>query len=136
MKKSQNRVLYLRKRINELLDNEETELLTIECRKYKIPSAYVIEILKYIYPDVRQTSRIPKVIIQWMYDEYLIDKELKEKNLAKIPDDEKKYYSKYRIGREIKVRYRFKDKSKKYQNIKLSQLYLLKLYRYLIAKGY
>lgn len=43
MKKSQNRVRYLRKRINSLLDNDEIELLTIKCRKYKMPSAYVIE---------------------------------------------------------------------------------------------
>lgn len=136
MEKSLTRVNYLENIISYMLRDEDTNLLTVECRKYKIPSAYVIDILKYIYPDIRQTSRIPKIVIKWIDDEYLIDRSLKEKNLEKIPDDLKSKYSKYRVGREIKVRYRFRDKPKKYQNIKLRQLYLFKLYRYLIKKGY
>lgn len=136
MEKSIAEISYFENAISRMLINDNAELLTVECRKYKIPSAYVIDILKYIYPDIRQTSRIPKIVIKWIDDEYLIDRSLKEKNLEKIPDNLKSKYSKYRVGREIKVRYRFRDKPKKYQSIKLRQLYLFKLYRYLIKKGY
>lgn len=136
MKKSIARTSYLRKRIDSLLESEETERIVIECRKYKIPSAYAIEIIKYIYPNPRQTSYCPKVVIKWISDEYLIDEHLKEKNLSKIPEQERPKYEKYRVGREIKVRYRFKEQTKKYQEIKLAELYCLKLANYLKRNGY
>lgn len=129
-------VKFLRDMISLIVEPYGKERLTIECRKYKIPSAYALEIIKYIYPDTKQTSYCPILVIKWLNDEYLIDEHLKKKNLAKIPDEEKQKYQKYRVGREIKVRYRFKDKPRKYQDIKLMQLYCLKLYNYLKRNGY
>lgn len=133
---SNSEVKYLRDMIYPIAESYGKERLMIECRKYKIPSAYALEIIKYIYPDIRQTSYCPVLVIKWLNDEYLIDEQLKSKNLAKIPVEERKKYLKYRVGREIKVRYRFKDKSRKYQDTKLMQLYCLKLYNYLKRNGY
>ncbi len=79
MEKSIAEISYFENAISRMLIDDNVELLTIECRKYKIPSVYVIDILKYIYPDIRQTSKVPTIVIKWIDDEYLIDKNLKEK---------------------------------------------------------
>lgn len=129
-------IKHLRDRIDSLVEPHGEERLTIECRRYNIPSIYALEVIKYIYPNLRQTSLCPKLVVKWLSDEYLIDEKLKQKNLAKIPEYERSKYMKYRVGREIKVRYRFKDRTKKYQEMKLTQLYCLKLYKYLKRNGY
>ncbi len=136
MYKSSNEIIYLQKRINQMIKNADSERLMIECRKYGLPSAYAIEIIKYIIPDAKQNSRVPTIIVKWINDEYLLDNRNKDKYLKRIPDDELKKYKKYRVGREIKVRYRFKEESRKYQDIRLSKVYCLGLLKYLRANGY
>lgn len=104
MSKSQTEIYYLRSEINRRLLDENKSRLTIECRKYKIPSVYAIDILKYIYPQIRQTTLIPKVVVEWISNEYLLDEQLKRKNLEKIPTELQSQYKKYRVGREIKIK--------------------------------
>lgn len=136
MNKSVGEIQYFKKSLSYMLKHEQKERIMTECRKYNLTSAYAMDIIKYIDPKARQTSFLPKIIIQWINDEYLMDSRLKEKNLLKIPKEEQSKYNKYRVGREIKVRYRFKDQTKKYQDIKLTELYYLKLYKYLKRNGY
>lgn len=133
---SNSEIQYLREMIDSIVEPYGKESLMVECRKYQIPSIYALEVIKYIYPSIKQTSACSKLVVKWLSDEYLTDEKLKEKNLAKVPDDERSNYLKYRVGREIKVRYRFKDRSEKYQDKRLTQLYCLKLYKYLKRNGY
>ncbi len=133
---SKKKVVYLRGQIDSLLKDDEQYRLTTACRIYKIPSAHAIEILKNIYPGIRQNSFVSLTVIEWINDKRLLDSSNKEKYLKRIPEKEQKYYKKYRVGREIKVRYRFKNKSKKYQDNKLQKIYCLGFYNYLKKRGY
>lgn len=134
--KSYSEISYLIDKIDFLLRNSERERLMVECRKYKIPSAYAIEIIKYIFPDMRQTAKIPTIVVKWINDEYLLDKRNREKYLSKIPACDLPKYKKFRIGREIKVRYRFKEQTKKYQDNRLARIYCIGLLKYLKNNGY
>lgn len=136
IRKSNSEIKYLREKIDSLVQPYGNERLMIECSKYKMASIDALEILKYVYPGIRQASSCPKLVVKWINDEDLTNARIKNKNLSKVPDDERSKYLKYRVGREIKVRYRFKDKTKKYQDIRLTQLYCRKLYKYLERNGY
>ncbi len=131
MMKSNNRLNFLRKQIDNYTSNSETNRLMLECRNYQITSAYAVDILKHIYPNIKQSSTVPIIVIEWINNEYLLDKNNRTKYLNKIPDDEVSKYEKYRAGREIKVRYRFKDMPKKYQEKKLAENYCNSLIRYI-----
>lgn len=135
-RRSYSEINYLIEQIDFLVSNSEHERLMTECRKYKIPSAYALEIIKYIFPDTRQTTIVPIIVVKWINDEYLLDTRNKDKYLSKIPEKELAKYKKYRVGREIKVRYRFKDKSRKYQDNRLARIYCLGLLKYIKNNGY
>ncbi len=135
MMKSNNRLVFLRRQIDNYTTNSKTNRLMLECRNYHITSAYAIDILKHIYPNIKQSSTVPVIVVEWINDEYLLDKNNRVKHLNKIPEDEVSKYEKYRTGREIKVRYRFKGESKKYQEKKLAENYCIGLIRYIKRKG-
>lgn len=136
MGKSRVEVEFLQHMNSQLLSNAESNVLSVECRMHNISSVSAVEILKYIFPRVRQTSKVPCVVVQWLADEHLTEQQQKEKYLRRLSKAERKKYSKYRIGREIKVRLRFRNESKAYQDIRLAEIYNQGLIKYLKQKGY
>lgn len=128
-------IQHLNQIITEKLKYSKMVVLATECRKYGIVSIDAVEVLKYIDPRVRTTARVPIEYVNWLADTKLTDKAKKDKQIANLKPSEKEKYRKYRIGREIRVRTRYKNKSKAYQDLRLKNIYIAGLHKYLVDKG-
>ncbi len=132
---TKSEIMHLNQTITEKLKYSEMVVLATECRKYGIVSIDAVEVLKYIDPRVRTTARVPVEYVNWLVDTKLTDKAKKDKQIESLKPSEKDKYRKYRIGREIRVRTRYKNKPKAYQDLRLQNIYVAGLHKYLVDKG-
>lgn len=132
---TKSEIMHLNQTITEKLKYSEMVVLATECRKHGIISIEAVEVLKYIDPRVRTTARVPVEYVNWLVDTKMTDKSKKEKQIDNLNPNEKDKYRKYRIGREIRVRSRYKNKTKAYQDLRLQSIYISSLNRYLLEKG-
>ncbi|MFV0392828.1 MAG: hypothetical protein ACK5LC_00310 [Coprobacillaceae bacterium] len=132
---TKSEIMHLNQAITDKLKYSEMVVLATECRKHGIVSIDAVEVLKYIDPRVRTTARVPVEYVNWLVDTKLTDKSKKEKQIEGLKPSEKDKYRKYRIGREIRVRTRYKNKPKAYQDLRLQNIYVAGLHKYLVDKG-
>lgn len=121
---------------NRMLEQSDKCMLTSACRQEGISSVSAIEVLKYFDKRLKPTTMIPRVLVQWIVDVELLDTQKRQKFLKKMSKADRNKFEKYKVGREIKVRYRFKNKSKTIQDKKLLEVYHDGLNRYLKECGY
>lgn len=135
MRESNSKLQYLNLKCTQALSELETEVLSIQCQNHKISSLPVVQILQYILPKVKQTTRVPTILVDWIMDDGILKSNSRNKYLNKIPEEQRKKYQKYKVGREIKVRYRFRNETKRYQEMRLAINYNKALYKYLGKQG-
>ncbi len=111
-------------------------MLTSACKEIGISSVAALEVLKYFDKRYRPTTRVPKVLIEWIVAVKLLDAKKRQKFLKHMSKADRNKFEKYKVGREIKVRYRFKNESKEIQDKKLLEVYHNSLSRYLKECGY
>ncbi|WOO86857.1 hypothetical protein RZE82_06980 [Mollicutes bacterium LVI A0039] len=136
MSKTNAEIEWLTKENNKMLEQSELYMMTSACRLHGISSVSALEVLKYFDKKYRPTTRIPLVLIEWIVDVDLLEAKKRQKFLKKMSKANRNKFEKYKVGREIKVRYRFKDKPKAIQDKKLLEVYNDSLARYLKERGF